>query len=291
MLRNALLTLTVIAFSAAACLLVPSGDRMIASSETLLGQKNFSADIASSVLRVNDNVNAEIFHLPRIYTLPMDLSPAPKPNPANFTEDGYEDQSITVRCWRERIGIKNQSAVDVNFAEITVSHPSQLRTAFAGGKYGYSKRVYTSKMAQLNHAVIAINADYYNYRADGLIIRQGTLYREKPFGIDTLFIDSDGNFKVMKDYDAMQSQYYKNQTVLQSIVFGPVLVENGKAIDNPDYHSAVHLASAPHRHRSARQAALPFVYGGRTQKRFARRDDPGACQDHGRQKLHHCLQP
>ena len=217
--------------SLAACVFVPSGKKMISSAETVLGQKKLSDDIVSSALRINENVNVEIFNLPKVYMLPMDLSPAPRPDPSKFTEDSYEDQSISVKCWHERITFTNQKPVDANFADIRIAHPSQLRTAFAGGVYGYVKRSYTSKMAELNNAVIAVNADYYNYRSDGLLIRQGTLYRERPFDIDTLFIDSNGDLKVMRDYEAVNSQYYKKNEILQTIVFGPLLVENGKALE------------------------------------------------------------
>ncbi len=216
-------------FSFAAVLAVPSSDKILNVSDTPLSEKKLYFDMAQSVLRVNDNVNTEIFDLPKVYVLPMDQSPAPKPDPSKFTEDSYEDETIRVKCWRERIEYKDKT-VTANFADVVIAHPTQLRTAFAGGSYGTSKRTHASKMAEANNAVIAINADFYNCRTEGLIIRQGTLYRKKPFGIDTLFIDAEGDFSVVRDYEARNTEYYKQHEIYQSIVFGPVIVEDGKAV-------------------------------------------------------------
>ena len=218
-----------LAFSFAAVFAVPSSDKILSEADKPLSEKKLYYDMAQSVLRVNDNVNTEIFHLPKVYVLPMDQSPAPRPDPSKFTDDTYEDETIKVKCWRERIEFKDKT-VTANFADVVIAHPTQLRTAFAGGTYGTSRRTHASKMAAANNAVIAINADFYNCRTEGLIIRQGTLYRKKPFGIDTLFIDSEGDFSVVRDYTAINTGYFKKHEIYQTIVFGPVIVENGKAI-------------------------------------------------------------
>lgn len=215
-------------FSAAAIVVIPSDSKMISSDGTLT-EKNLSSDVEGAVLHINDNVNSRVFNLPKVYTLPMDLSPAPAPNPAGFTEDSYEDATISVKCWRERIAL-SEKTVTANFADVTIAHPTQLRMAFAGGKYGTPRRTYASKMAADNNAVIAINADFYNCRTNGLIIRQGTLYRKKCSGFDTLFIDSNGDFTVMNDFYSINSGFLRDNTIYQAINFGPVIVQDGKAV-------------------------------------------------------------
>ena len=169
---------------------------------------------------------------------------------SGFTEDSYEDDTIKVKCWRERIEFKNKT-VTANFADVVIAHPSQLRTAFAGGSYGTSKRTHASKMAEANNAVIAINADFYNCRTDGLIIRQGTLYRKKPFGIDTLFIDSQGDFSIVRDYYAINTEYFVKNEIYQTIVFGPVLVDNGKAIKKLEGFNSITCAPRGYNPRTA----------------------------------------
>lgn len=227
--KGILLFPLLVAFCFAAVFAVPSSDKIIEDTDEVLSEKKLYVDVAGAILRVNENVNTEIFDLPKFFILPMDLSPAPKPDPSKFTEDSYSDDTITVKCWRERLKLKDRE-VTANFADITVAHPSQIRTAFAGGKYGTSKRTHASKMAAANNAVLAVNADFYNCRTEGLIIRQGTLYRKKPFGIDTLFIDANGDFSVVRDYEAINTSYFVKKEIYQTLVFGPVLVEDGKAV-------------------------------------------------------------
>lgn len=226
----------------AACLaligaaVVPSGDKMRDES-SYLTVKQLSDDCQCSILGINDTINAEIFGLPRVYALPLDLSAAPLPDPSGFQGDTYSDDTLAVKCSREQIALADKT-VTANFAEITVASPTQLRTAFAGGSYGTSKREYAAKLSADNHAVAAVNADFYNYRAEGIIIRQGTVYRSKPFGIDTLFIDSDGNFTVMDDFEAIESGFLDSHKIYQTLAFGPVLVQEGQSVKKSvRYHS------------------------------------------------------
>lgn len=225
-------------------LLLMSGGAMIAVSSgkymdlkqngSTDGDRYFLADFQTRCSNMTDYINQQVFNLPKVYTLPMDQSPAPMPDPEGFTEDTYKDPTISVKCWREKMDISG-SVVVANFAEITIAHPTQLRTAFAGGQFG-NTRLFASKIASLNNAVVAINADFYNYRTNGLIIRNGTLYREKPYGADVLFIDSDGDFVVKSDRDAFKEGYYKNKKIYQSLSFGPVIVNDGNVITN--WHSS-----------------------------------------------------
>lgn len=235
-LKNISLVFAVACLSVLGSVLVSSGGK-IDCYEGRSSVKNLSGDTERAILNINDNINAEIFNLPKVSALPVDLSAAPLPNPNGFSGDTYSDDTITVRCRRERIQLSDKT-VTANFAEITVASPTQLRTAFAGGNYSSSKREFAARIAAGNNAVVAINGDFYNYRSDGIIIRQGTTYRNKPFGIDTLFIDSDGNFTVMDDHEAVQSGFLDNNRIYQSISFGPVLVENGKSVQKSvRYHS------------------------------------------------------
>lgn len=241
--KRCVLILLAVCFSIIGAVLLPSGSKMQLGEEHPAA-KSLSEHIEETVLSINDDINAKIFDLPKVYTLPLDLSAAPTPNPENFTDDTYQDETITVKCWKERIKISDKT-VTANFAEITIAHPTQLRTAFAGGSYGTSKRESASKIAYANNAVLAINADFYNYRPDGLIIRQGSLYRKKAMGIDTLFIDSDGNFIVMEDSEAISSGFIYENKIYQTIVFGPVLVQDGKAIKKKNNFKSMQYANNP----------------------------------------------
>lgn len=214
-----------------AMILISSGEQMnIAGTGSMLADRHYASDLQRRCSDINDNIKQIIFKLPKIYTLPYDQSPAPPPDPNGFTDDSYEDATISVKCWRERFRFSDRT-VTANFAEVKIAHPSQLRTAFAGGQFG-SKRALASKIAAKNNAVVAINADFYNYRTDGLIIRNRTIFREIPHGADVLFIDADGNFTIKTDREAVKENYYKQTKINQALSFGPALIVDGKIVDN-----------------------------------------------------------
>lgn len=212
-------------------LFISSGEQIsVLGNRLTQNDKNYGADFQRICTGMNDSINQEIFNLPKTYTLPLDQLPAPQPDPNGFTEDTYEDPTISVKCWRERISLPRKT-VTANFAEVTIAHPTQLRTAFAGGQFG-AKRMLASKIASVNNAVIAVNGDFYNYKSSGLLIRNGTLYREKPYGADVLFIDSDGNFHSKTDREAIAEDYYKKNKIYQTLSFGPTIVDDGKVLTN-----------------------------------------------------------
>lgn len=200
-------------------------------------EKSLLTDVGKSLADVNGEIAASVFNLPKVYVLPMGMTVPPKPDPANYDGDTYSDETITVRCWRETQKVGG-SFVVINFADVKIAHPTQLRTAFAGRNYTATRRAYTTRMAAENNAVLAINGDYCNIRPTGLIIRQGILYRDTPMGIDTLFIDSEGNFSTMDDQEAKDCGYYTKNSIYQALPFGPTLVRDGKAIQiEKDFNS------------------------------------------------------
>ncbi len=95
-------------------------------------------------------------------------------------------------------------------------------------------------VAQENHLVFGINADYYqvrvNYRKKvGLIIRKGEVIRESPGAtsgtglpcLDTLLLDSDGGFRVDKSGE-MDSAKALELGARDVLAFGPVLIRDGR---------------------------------------------------------------
>ncbi|MBM7567835.1 hypothetical protein [Paenibacillus sacheonensis] len=57
---------------------------------------------------------------------------------------------------------------------------SNLLTAFAKNPFGTNTVEDTSTIAASHNAVFAINGDYYGFRNDSVIIRNGTVCREYP---------------------------------------------------------------------------------------------------------------
>lgn len=227
-------------FCIIAAFLVPAGD-VIAADNFGLMQKSASFDIEAGVELIGTNIVNDVMGLPTVYVLPMNEAPAPKPSESNYSsytdEDGvkhsvYEDETITVDCYKDKI--KDEGAtVIINVAKIKIAHPTQIRSAFAGGKYSTSARYKCSEIATSANAVVAINGEFYNYgNRTYTLIRNGTVYRDDTqYYLEMLFIDSNGDFTVMNGLQAKESGFYENgeKKIYHSISFGPVLVNDGVA--------------------------------------------------------------
>ena len=229
-IRNAaIITVLLLTMGACSVLIFPSFGK---DTSVVSAQRVFVSDLASSVNKFETDSLGAVFEMPQIHVLPWSEDPVPAPNQNNFgsetLEDGtevltYKDESLSVRYWTERNYESN-----CYFADIEVAHPTQLRTGFAGGEFNGSQRLTPETIAQQINAVVAINADYCGYRNDGIIIRQHTVYRTAPFGWDSLLIDTEGDFHLMRDFEVENTNFLEQYDIVNSFVFGPTLIIDGK---------------------------------------------------------------
>lgn len=148
--------------------------------------------------------------------------PAATPNtPVISTDTQYDDGNIKIN-----IETVKQEKLTYYVADIQLSDVKYLKTAFAQGKFGRNYTQTTSQMAQENNAILAISGDYYGFRDNGIIIRNGTLYRDKSAD-ESLVVMSNGDFKIVKDSETSGEQL-KAEGAIHSFSFGPTLVENGQ---------------------------------------------------------------
>lgn len=209
----------------------------IPESAVNISNHSYANDIENRLDAVVADICSEAGGEPKLYPLPLDDSPAPVPDADNYStyvdDDGiehltYSDATISVDYWKYTQVFEGEQSV-INAAHVRIAHPTQLRTAFAGGEYSLTDRDATSLMAKENNAVIAINADMYNYSTEGVIIRQGRLYNNLTTDWDILFIDENGDFIIMPGREAFAEQFYVDHTVVyNSFVFGPALIIDGE---------------------------------------------------------------
>lgn len=111
-------------------------------------------------------------------------------------ENSYEDENMTVQIREYEV---NDTAVYV--ADIQLSSPEYLKTAFAQDTYGKNVKAATSVIAEENDAVLAINGDFYGARNAGYVIRNGVLYRDTGAGNEDLVIYADGSMEIISEDD------------------------------------------------------------------------------------------
>ena len=161
---------------------------------------------------------------------------ATEPNSKTIEETTvYETDTIKITIDRWCYAF-NKTECRFFVADIVTTRPDQLQTAFAGEQYSASGAEATSEIASRHNAVLAINGDYYNYKDKYcMIIRNGTLYRDKPSTRDLLLVDQSGLMSGVLAGDRQENmgKTYIEQGIVQSFEFGPMLVLNGEKTELP----------------------------------------------------------
>ena len=121
--------------------------------------------------------------------LPVCALAATEPNTRTIEDTTtYEGDTIkiTIDQWCYAF---NRTNLRFFVANVYVSDPAQMQTAFAGEQYSKNNAEATSAIAERHGAILAINGDYYNYKdKNGLVIRNGVLYRDAASSRDQLLV-------------------------------------------------------------------------------------------------------
>lgn len=139
-----------------------------------------------------------------------------------YSDKSYNDDNISISIEETRKYDTQVYIVDIQLSDI-----SQLKTALAGDTYGRNIKETTSEMAENNNAILAINGDYYGFRKNGYVVRNGILYRDTSNNNEDLAVMSDGSFKIFNE-DSVEAEELENKGALQIFSFGPELVNEGK---------------------------------------------------------------
>lgn len=113
-------------------------------------------------------------------------------------------------------------------ADVKVSSPEILKTAFADNSYGKNVTEKTSEIADEVNAILAINGDYYGAQESGYVIRNGVLYRDDADSDrQDLVIYKDGSMEIINESD-ISAQELLDNGAYQVLSFGPALVTDGE---------------------------------------------------------------
>ena len=160
-------------------------------------------------------------------------SPAPENNVNDQVEGWISDSAAVIESIdrpEPEITLSQIRIYDTNvhIAEIRIPDASYLRTAIANDTYGRNIKQTVAEMAAEHDALIAINGDYFGFRYDGYVIRNGILYRDSVYDrnqVDLCFWP-DGNMTPVWEAD-VTAQELVAQGVRDVLSFGPVLVQDG----------------------------------------------------------------
>lgn len=156
------------------------------------------------------------------------------------SETSYSDENIRITITEYR---EYETAIYV--ADIVVSSPEYLQTAFAQNAYGHNVTEKTSEIAESVSAILAINGDYYGAQEEGYVLRNGVLYRDTAAsGQEDLVIYDDGSFAIINE-EEVTAEELLGDGAQQILSFGPALVEDGEVVVSEDDEVGKAKASNP----------------------------------------------
>ena len=151
---------------------------------------------------------------------------------AVVTDTSYSADGITVTLTTEYV-----HDTYVYIADVVIDDVSLLQSGLAEDSFGRNITEKTSEIAERLSAILAINGDYYGFRDDGYVIRNGYLYRDEASEDDDqedLVIYEDGTFEIVNESE-VTAQELLDAGATQVYSFGPALVNNGEIqVDSND---------------------------------------------------------
>ena len=149
----------------------------------------------------------------------------------------YYDETILTIIWKELI-----DGNTVTCCEVKVADASQFRRKLVDDTFGSPRKLFATSIAASVNAVVAMNADFYMFRDFGIVAYDRELYRfsedtytgsyKKYNCTDTMFVNSQGDFvfwhRLQEATPEQMKAFIRDNDLLFSIAFGPVLVENGE---------------------------------------------------------------
>lgn len=147
----------------------------------------------------------------------------------------YLDESILCIVWQEP-----EANCLGTFSEIFVSDGSQLRRKISSDQPWSLWFETTSSFAQDTRAVLAFGGDfYYHDRSCGVAVYQREILRFRPDNADSCFITADGDmlflYKGTQLGQGEMEDYLRENDVVFSLAFGPVLIDEGVDVTPENY--------------------------------------------------------
>jgi len=151
--------------------------------------------------------------------------------PSNVESDdwNYKSDNVTINIEKVQTG-QGKDMVTYFVADVQMSDASSLKSAFAKNIFGRNVVEKTSQIAADNQAIFAVNGDYYGFRSDGVLIRNGVLYRDEPARVGAALFE-DGTMQTFDETEVASSSLLA-AGALHTLSFGPVLIKNSEIVED-----------------------------------------------------------
>ena len=142
------------------------------------------------------------------------------------TDSTYTSPDIAVTVTEETLDNGN---ITYYLADIYMRDITCFQTALAGGTYGSGYRDSITDMALLSDALLAVNGDYYGNTREGVVIRNGVIYRANQTDCDVCVLYYDGSMRVMSG-SAFSLEEAIADGAWQAWTFGPALLDTDGSV-------------------------------------------------------------
>ena len=147
----------------------------------------------------------------------------------------YLDETILTLVWKE----ETSKAVGT-FSEVIIADGSQLRRKIGGDQFESFDFNTTSGFADQTNAVLTFGGDFYHHsRSCGIVVYQRDIYRYDLTTCDNCYITADGDmlFSYRNQFENREQAqaFVKDNDVLFSLCFGPVLIDDGVDVTPDTY--------------------------------------------------------
>lgn len=150
----------------------------------------------------------------------------------------YDKDGIKITVNKKEQGEGNDK-ITYYVADIYASKIDDVQTAFASGEYGKNIKDTIANMADENNAILAVNGDFYGNTEDGVVIRNGVLYRSNTNGADVCVLFEDGTMKTYSGAEFDADEVIK-EGAWQAWNFGPALLDESGDV-NTSFNTTSYL--------------------------------------------------
>lgn len=182
---------------------------------------------------------------------PVEAGDGSMDTPEGTTIVGASDDGVNQIVVTKTVTGTEDDRITYFVADLKISDIRELKSCLAHDTYGENINEETSSMAKRCQAVLAVNGDFYGWRSDGIVIRNGQLLRDKP-AREGMVLYQDGRMEVY-DETKTSGQKLTDEGAWGTFSFGPQLVQDRKKVDGLDKDYKVDLTGGV-QHRNPRTA-------------------------------------